>query len=114
MFAVCTAAVRWGIRTTMRVAVFSAVLYLSSIIVVRRVMLGPDFTIHSAHLTRPIYLIILGYLVGFIGEHELLAKRRLIEIISMQRDAGSSWSPVFTLARLVEGARAPGPWDAQR
>jgi len=101
LFAVCTAAIRWGIRTTMRVAVFSAALYLFSMIAVRRVMLGPDFTMHSAHLMRPIYLILLGYLVGFIGEHELVAKRRLIEIISMQREAGRSRSQLFTLARLL-------------
>jgi signal transduction histidine kinase len=38
-------------------------------------------------------------LVGFIGEHELSAKRRLIEMVSLQREvAGRSRSPVITLA----------------
>jgi signal transduction histidine kinase len=70
--------------------------------VVRRVVLGPDFSMHTAHLMRPTYLILLGYLVGFIGEHELSAKRRLIEMVSMQRElAGRSRSPMFTLARLL-------------
>jgi signal transduction histidine kinase len=101
LFAVCTAAIRWGIRTTIKVAVFSSVLYLISVVAIRRVVLGPDFTMHIAHLMRPIYLILLGYLVGFIGEHELLAKRRLIEIISMQRDARRSRSQLMTLARLA-------------
>lgn len=101
LFAVCTAAIRWGIRTTMKVAVFSAALYLLSMIAVRWITLGPDFTIHSAHLMRPVYLILLAYLVGFIGEHELSAKLRLIEIISMQRAAGRARSPMVTLVRLV-------------
>ncbi len=104
LFAVCTAAIRWGIRTTMKVAVFSSALYLVSVIAVHRVVFGPDFTMHSAHLMRPVYLILLGYLVGFIGEHELLAKRRLIEIISMQRDARRSHSQLMTLARLARHA----------
>jgi signal transduction histidine kinase len=101
LFAVCSAAIRWGIRTTMKVAVFSATLYLVSIILVRWITLGPDFTMHSAHLMRPVYLILLAYLVGFIGEHELLAKLRLIEIISMQREAGRARSSTVMLARLL-------------
>ena len=101
LFAVSTAAIRWGIRTTVRIAVLSAGLYLVSVLVVRRVVMGPDFPMHSAHLMRPTYLILIGYLVGFIGEHELSAKRRLIEMVSMQREVGRSRSTVFTLARLL-------------
>jgi len=100
LFAVCTAAIRWGMRTTLRVALWSAFLYLTSILVVRRVALGPDFTLHSAHLLRPVYLVLIGYLVGLIGEHELSAKRRLIELISMQHEVGRSRSQLYTLARL--------------
>jgi signal transduction histidine kinase len=102
LFAICTAAIRWGIRTTLRIALLSAGLYLVCVLVVRRVTLGPDFTMHTAHLMRPAYLILLAYLVGFIGEHELSAKRRLIEMVSMQRDmVGRSRSAMFTLVRLL-------------
>lgn len=101
LFAVCTAAIRWGVRTTVRVAAWSGALYLVSILIVRRLLLGPDFKIHTAHLMRPIYLVVLGYLVGFIGEHELSAKRRLLEMISVQREAGRSHSELFTLVRLL-------------
>ena len=100
LFAVCSAAIRWGIRTTIRVALSSAFLYLASILIVRRLALGPDFTLHSAHLLRPIYLVLIGYLVGLIGEHELSAKRRLIELIAMQQEVGRSRSQLYTLARL--------------
>jgi hypothetical protein len=50
LFAVCSAAIRWGIRTTVRVAAWSGALYLLSILVIRRTLLGPDFKIHTAHL----------------------------------------------------------------
>jgi signal transduction histidine kinase len=100
LFAVCTAAIRWGVRTTLRVAVWSAALYLIGILVVRRIVLGPDFTLHTAHLFRPVYLVLLGYLVGVIGEQELSAKRRILELVAMQREVGRSHSQLFTLARL--------------
>jgi signal transduction histidine kinase len=101
LFGVCTAAMRWGVRTTVRVAAWSGAVYLVSILVVRRALLGPDFQIHTAHLMRPIYLVVLGYLVGFIGEHELSAKRRLLEMISVQREVGRSRSQLFTVVRLL-------------
>jgi signal transduction histidine kinase len=100
LFAVCSAAIRWGVRTTIRVALWSAFLYLTSILVIRRLALGPDFSLHSAHLLRPVYLVLIGYLVGLIGEHELTAKRRLIELIAMQQEVGRSRSQLYTLARL--------------
>jgi signal transduction histidine kinase len=101
LFAVCSAAIRWGIRTTVRVAAWSGALYLASILLVRRTLLGPDFKIHTAHMMRPIYLVVIGYLVGFIGEHELSAKRRLLEMISIQTEIGRSRSQTITLARLL-------------
>jgi signal transduction histidine kinase len=69
--------------------------------VIRRTLLGPDFKIHTAHLLRPVYLVIIAYLVGFIGEYELAAKRRLLEMISIQTEIGRSRSQIVTLARLL-------------
>jgi signal transduction histidine kinase len=100
LFAVCTAAIRWGVRTTVRVALWSSALYLLGVLVVRRAVLGPDFSLHTAHLFRPVYLVLLGYLVGLIGEQELSAKRRILELVAMQREVGKSRSQLFTLARL--------------
>ncbi|RMD81995.1 MAG: sensor histidine kinase [Candidatus Dadabacteria bacterium] len=104
LFAVCTAAIRWGIRTTLRVALFSAALYLTSVVLIRRLVLGPDFFMRSAHVMRPVYLVILGYLVGYIGEHELSAKRQLVEIASVRRQIGRSRSLLLTAARLARRA----------
>jgi signal transduction histidine kinase len=100
LFAVCTAAIRWGVRTTIRVSLWSAALYLVGVLVVRRAVLGPDFSLHTAHLFRPVYLVLLGYLVGLIGEQELSAKRRILELVAMQREVGKSRSQLFTMARL--------------
>ena len=101
LFGVCTAAVRWGIRTTMRVAASSACIYFVSVCIVRYIAHDGDFGLHSTHFFRPVYLILLGYLVGTIGEQELTAKRRLIEMISMQRENGRSRSEFLTLVRLL-------------
>ncbi len=100
VFAVCSAGARWGMRTTVRVAVGSALLYLISVLGIRWFFTGPDFIVRSAHILRPTYLIILGYLVGFIGEHEISAKRRLVEMVAFQQDAGYSRNELRVLIRL--------------
>ncbi len=99
-FALCSAAIGFGLKTTMRVAASSAVSYIIGVLIVRRYALGPEFYLHSAHLMRPIYLVLLGYLVGVIGEHELSAKRRLIEMISMQQEADRTRGTSYALVRL--------------
>jgi signal transduction histidine kinase len=99
-FALCSAAIGFGLRTTLRVAGSSALFYIVAVVIVRRYALGPDFYLHSAHMMRPIYLVLLGYLVGVIGEHELSAKRRLIEMVSMQRETDRTRATSYALARL--------------
>jgi signal transduction histidine kinase len=99
-FALCSAAVGWGLQMTLLVAVSSAVLHGASVWIVRRIAVGPEFYLHSAHLIRPVYLIVLGYLVGLIGEYEISAKHRLIELMSMQREASQHHPTGLTLLRL--------------
>ncbi len=101
VFAVVSAGARWGMRTTVRVALGAALLYLVVVVGSRWWFLGSEFTVRSAYILRPTYLLILGYLVGFIGEHELSAKRRLIEIIALQNAVGRSRAPMTMLVRLV-------------
>jgi signal transduction histidine kinase len=101
LFTICNAAIHWGARMTMRIAFLCAVLYLGSILAVRRVTLGPDAVLQSAHFIRPTYLVLLGYLVGLIGEHELAAKKRLVEVLALQRMASRSTDPMATLVRSV-------------
>ncbi len=101
LFAICNAAIHWGARMTMRIALLCAVMYLGGILAVRRAALGPDIELHTAHFIRPTYLVLLGYLVGLIGEHELAAKKRLVEVLALQRQAGRSPKPTTTLMRLV-------------
>ncbi len=101
VFAVGSAGARWGMRTTVRVAIGSAVLYLVSVLGIRWLLFGPDFVIRSAHILRPTYLVILGYLIGFIGEHELSAKERLKEIVAVQQEVSNRASELATVARLL-------------
>ncbi|MFP6626636.1 MAG: histidine kinase [Deltaproteobacteria bacterium] len=101
IFAICSAAIQWGLRMTIKVAVLSALMYLASVLTIRRIALGPDFLLHSAHFIRPTYLVLLGYLVGLLGEHELAAKRRLLTVLAMQQDAGHGHSTLAMLVRLI-------------
>lgn len=101
LFAICNAAIHWGASMTIRIAVLCAAMYLGGIVAIRRATLGPDMVLHSAHFIRPTYLVLLGYLVGLIGEHGLAVKKRLVEVLALQHEAGRGPNPVTTLVRLV-------------
>src|SRR5437879_9081474 len=49
----------------------------------------------NMHLFRPIYLLIIGYLIGYLGEHERRAKRRSEEHTSELQ------SPMYLVCRLL-------------
>ena len=102
LFAICGAAIHWGVGTTVRIAALSAVLYLTGVMTVRWITLGPDFSLYSAHFMRPAYLMLLGYLVGLLGEHELAAKRRLIEVLAIQRESRNRRSQLYMLSGLLK------------
>lgn len=66
---------------------------------------GPDFELDRA-LIRPMYLGVLGYLIGFWGEHERRSRRKL----QLLRDTTALSNPRFgaarSLAAVLEAVRA--------
>ena len=68
---------RWGFAAAAPVTIFLAGLYPVLIFVASR-WLEPDFfSVQRAHFFRPIYLVALGYLIAYLGEHERRSKQKL-------------------------------------
>jgi signal transduction histidine kinase len=80
VFVISSVSVRWGLRATMAVTVILSVLYPSMLLAVHIGTGGnggDDPVFRPAYLLRPLYLIILGYLIGYLGEHERRSRRKL-------------------------------------
>ena len=63
-FAIVESGVRWGLRRTLMVTAASAALWIAMI-----ALWVPDGIIF--YLMRPVYLMVIGYLVGYLGEERL-------------------------------------------
>ena len=77
VFVISSVSARWGFAATVPVTALIAVLYPAVVLVAGRFLDPEIFAFRRSHLFRPIYLLILGYLIGFLGEHERRAKRKL-------------------------------------
>ena len=78
VFVISSVSVRWGLRATMAVTLILSVLYPSMLLAVHiGTGGGGDDVFRPAYLLRPLYLIILGYLIGYLGEHERRSRRKL-------------------------------------
>jgi signal transduction histidine kinase len=78
VFVISSVSVRWGLRATMAVTVLLSVLYPSMLLVLGTGGTGGDDAVfRRAYLLRPLYLIILAYLIGYLGEHERRSRRKL-------------------------------------
>src|SRR5262249_22016697 len=67
-FAIVESAVRWGLRRTLLVTAASAGLWVAMVAVY--VPSGIVF-----YMMRPVYLLVVGYLVGYLGEQRLALER---------------------------------------
>ena len=45
--------------------------------------IGSDVGFRRVYLVRPVYLLVLGYLIGYLGEHERRSKRKLGFMLEM-------------------------------
>jgi signal transduction histidine kinase len=63
-FAIVESGLRWGLRRTLMVTAAGAGLWIAMI-----VMWAPDDVIF--YLMRPLYLMVVGYLIGYLGEQRL-------------------------------------------
>lgn len=77
VFILSSVSVRWGFAPTLRLSAFLAVLYPATAFAASHLVPGHVFDFQRYHIFRPVYLLVLGYLIGYLGEHELQAKRKL-------------------------------------
>jgi len=69
IFLISSVSVRWGFAVSAPVTLLLAALYPGLVFVAGHLLDGDVFSVHRAHLVRPLYLIVLGYLIGYLGEH---------------------------------------------
>src|SRR5688572_23959714 len=77
IFVISSVSVRWGLRATMAVTLILSALYPSMLLAVHIGTGSGDDVFRPAYLLRPLYLLILGYLIGYLGEHERRSRRKL-------------------------------------
>ena len=75
-FVIFSVSVRWGLAATIFVTLVLSALYPLSLAVASH-WAPEDLGTRRAMLFRPVYLLVLGFLVGYLGEHERHSKRKL-------------------------------------
>jgi len=100
VFVISSVSVRWGLSATMLVTVVLALLY-PGILFVASHGIGSDVGFRRVHLVRPVYLLVLGYLIGYLGEHERRSKRKLGFMLEMPAAFRRSRAPGRALSRLM-------------
>jgi signal transduction histidine kinase len=84
----------------MLVTVVLALLY-PGILFVASHGIGSDVGFRRVHLFRPVYLLVLGYLIGYLGEHERRSKRKLGFMLEMPAAFRRNRAPGRALSRLM-------------
>jgi signal transduction histidine kinase len=77
VFLISSVSVRWGLIATVQTTVLLAALYPLVAFAASRTIDPTLFNFTRAHLFRPLYLLALGYLIGYLGEHERQSRRKL-------------------------------------
>jgi signal transduction histidine kinase len=102
-FPILFTAFHWGFKTALRVSIVSAALF--TIIGYLASPGGEDFEINR-FIIRPIYLLVLGYMIAYWGEREITFKKRL----SLLKHVSSLSNPRFgvdqTLSSIMNQVRA--------
>src|SRR5262245_49365833 len=103
IFVISSVSVRWGLAATIRVTLLLALLYPAMMWVASNTI-DDDLVLHRAHLVRPIYLLVIGYLIGYLGEHERRSKRKLGLLLDLTSVVRRSPPTGRTLAQLMRRA----------
>jgi len=93
-FAILVASFRWGFRAGFSVTLSSALLF--TVVGYATAPRGPDFELNR-FLLRPVYLLVLGYMMAYWGGRELRLKRRL----SLLKEITQLSNPRFGVSQTV-------------
>jgi signal transduction histidine kinase len=102
-FSTLIASFRWGFESGLRVVLVSALLF--TIIGSATAPAGPEFELNR-FLLRPIYLIVLGYMVAYWGGQEIILKRRLALLKEVSMLSNPRFGVDRTIAVVIERLRA--------
>ena len=105
VFLISSVSVRWGLAATVRVTAFLAVAYPAMMWVAGH-FYDDSVVVHRAHLVRPVYLLVIGYLIGYLGEHERRSKRQLgllLDLTSLVRRTPPTGRTLTQLMRRALG-----------
>ena len=105
VFVISSVSVRWGFRATMLVTIVLALLY-PSVFFLASHTIGSEVGFRRVHLIRPIYLLTLAYLIGYLGEHERRSKRKLGFMLELPAVFRRGRAPGRALVRLMRRALA--------
>ncbi|MFN8543287.1 MAG: histidine kinase [Candidatus Binatia bacterium] len=100
-FVISTVSVRWGFTASAPVTVLLAFLYPALILAASQWIDAEAFTFGRAHWFRPVYLLALGYLIGYLGEHERRSKQKLAFMLELVTGFRGDRAPWWALARLM-------------
>ncbi len=105
-FVICSVSVRWGLRASAPITVLLALLYPAIVFAAGRWIDAEAFPLARAHWFRPIYLLALGYLIGYLGEHERRSKQKLRFMLDLTTAFRRHRAPGWSIARLMRWALA--------
>jgi signal transduction histidine kinase len=106
VFVISSVSVRWGFRATMGVTIVLAILYPAAF------MVASDIGVRHVHLVRPVYLVTIAYLIGYLGEHERRSKRKMGFMLELPAVFRRGRPPGRALSRLMR--RTLDYFDAHR
>ena len=98
VFVISSVSVRWGFRATMLVTVVLTLLYPAAFLV------ASDMGVRHVHIVRPVYLLTIAYLIGYLGEHERRSKRKLAFMLELPAAFRRGRPPGRALSRLMRRA----------
>ena len=102
-FAILVASFRWGFRAGISVTVCSALLF--TVIGYATALPDPDFELNR-FLLRPVYLLVLGYMMAYWGGCEIRLKRRLSLLKEITRLSNPRFGIGYTLGSVLKRLRA--------
>jgi signal transduction histidine kinase len=112
VFVISSVSVRWGAAPTVAVTLLLSVLHPAVLWVASATFGAEEMPFRHGHLFRPIYLLGLGVLIGYLGEHEQQTKRKLRFMLELPAAFRRGRPPGPALARLMR--RALDHFGAQR